>query len=111
LFWREQNIREAEAIADRSDNALDALSQIMDSDLSADQKHRLAESIADGSGITNPDDSEDDGNGDSGWSFDDILGGDLQETIVMIVVLLVVVAFAVNYASNIGRSAVSGGGN
>lgn len=100
LVWREQNIREAEAIAETSGNTMEALSEILASDeLTAEQKQKLAESIANQSGAGGGDDT----------GLGDLLGGDLQQTIVMIVVLLVVLGFAVNYASNIGQTAATGG--
>lgn len=104
LLWRQQNVREAEAIADDSRNTMEALSAIMATDgLTPEQKTHLAESI-----------------GEQGESDDETsrfpelpgmggLGGDLQSTILMIIVLLVIISFAVNFASNVGTSAAQGG--
>ena len=101
LTWRQQDVWEAQAIAEESRNSMEALKLILESEeLSPEAKERLAGDLGTG-GIG------DDDNG--GLGFGDLLGGDLQRTILMIVALLIVISFAVNYASNIGMSAAQGG--
>ena len=91
LLWREQNIREAEAIAEDSRNTMEALRAIMESEgLTPEQKQQLAESIA----AQGDNDDDESGRWPSLPGFDGIEG-----TLVTIIVVVFILAFVANYAS------------
>lgn len=90
LAWRQQNVREAEAIAQESENAKEALAQIVESDLDPDDKAELAEIFASQHGQ-----GDDDG---SRFPFELFGNGGMERTLVTIVVVVVVLGFVLNYA-------------
>lgn len=62
LYWREQDVRKAEAIADSSESYESAVSDIIDSDLPPDLKRDLINRSAD----VAEQDQDDDGDGEKG---------------------------------------------
>lgn len=94
LAWRQQNINEAEAIADQHESARDSLKAIVESDMDGDDKAELAEIFA--TQQANGDDEEETGPN----LLDRFLGnGGMEGTLVTIVVLVLVLGFVLNYAS------------
>lgn len=92
LAWREQDIREAEAMADNSQNIADAIKDIAESDLPPELQQELAEAAT---GAASPGG----GGGDDGFSWSDLWPGmpDLGiENIAIVMLVLVVVLMLVN---------------
>ena len=93
LYWREQEVNQAQAIANQEQEFSSALQSIMDSDLSPEAKRDMAESLVESQTAEN----EDGGGGgpDLPFSGDGDGGpfGSLQQTAI----LLVVLAFVFRY--------------
>ncbi len=88
LAWRQQNVREAEAIAEQSESASDALAEIVESDLDAEDKAELAE-------IFVTQNAEDEG---SRMPFELFGENGLERTLVTVIVVVIVLGFVLNYA-------------
>lgn len=101
--WREQKVREAEAIADQSESAMEALSSIIDSDLPDDLKAELADGFEGGS-PNGSDDSPADRVEGFFESLSESFGGTETTLILMIVVVFVLI-----YGLNSLNPAMRGG--
>jgi len=91
LVWREQDVRQARAIADQTKNYNEAITGVMESDLPPEVKRRLvveaSDAATDGGGGG-------DGGDDSGASPGGIIPQDPQTLIILIVVMALVLKFA-----------------
>lgn len=127
LAWNEQEARTAEALAeeagasaDQSANASDMLALLIESegDIPAELRNKLLEQFGenyDGGGGGDGGDDED--NSEGGFFADlfgegglDALGGSLQQTVILLVVVLVVLNWALARSSTIGMPTVAAGG-
>jgi hypothetical protein len=92
LAWRQQELETARSIADQQQGYTEAVTSIMDSDLSPEKKRNLVDSLISNSPSSgsNTGGGGGAGGGDGGGG---LLGNDIQTTIVLMVVL----AFALRY--------------
>ncbi|MDX1746810.1 MAG: hypothetical protein R3324_12795, partial [Halobacteriales archaeon] len=81
LAWRQQDLEQARAIASQQQDYSSALAAIMESDLSPEAKRELVVNLSERSS----------GNQDNSRSG--LLGGDVQTTIILLVVLVFVLKF------------------
>lgn len=94
LAWRQQELEQAKAIASQQQSYSGALAAVMDSDLSPKAKRELADSLVNNSPASS------DGSGGSGGSGGNgggsLLGGDMQTTIILVIVMVFVLKFALD---------------
>lgn len=135
LAWRQQDVRRAEAIAqkaqaeaDKQANATDALGELLDADdLSAKQIQQLAEefNVDEEPPSDDGDDPDDDPSDDSPSGLpkllDEILGGGdgsgglgalvggAQQTVILLVVVVLVLNYALNRSASAGATVNTGG--
>lgn len=83
VAWRQQDVWEAQAIADQQQTYADAFQSIMESDLDPAQKEELVDELRNSS----PASGQNSGGGGGG-----ILGNDLQTTLVLIVIVAIVLS-------------------
>jgi len=91
LAWRQQDLKQAEAIASQAKSYDSALAEIMDSDLSPQAKRELAQKLTD----TSPGAGGDNGSGGDG-DGGGLLPGGMQTTIVLLIVLVFGMKFALD---------------
>jgi polyhydroxyalkanoate synthesis regulator phasin len=90
LAWRQQDIERAKQIANQRQSRANALKQIATSQMSAESKKELMRDLVNQSG------SDSDGGDNSGADdpLSNLLGGDLQKTVILVLVL----AFTLKYS-------------
>ncbi|AGC65551.1 head protein [Haloarcula hispanica virus PH1] len=88
LAWRQQDLSQARAIADQQQDYTAAVESIMDSDLPPERKREMVDALNQNAPASGENKNGGNDGGDGG-----LLGGDLQTTLV----LLIVVAFALRY--------------
>lgn len=91
LYWREQDIRRVEAMADEAENYNDAMQSIIESDLPPELKRAMADSAAD---VTTSG-----GNGGGGFDIGDLIPVDISgitDDIGTMVIALVIVVLIMN---------------
>jgi len=97
LYWREQDVRTARALADQQQSFNDAIKHVMESDLPGDVKRELV--LEAGDAATGGGDG-DGGGGGSGGGGDGGGGGlipqDPQTLIVLVIVMALVLKFALD---------------
>jgi len=108
LVWRQQDLNQAEAIASQQQDYTSSVQSIMESDLPPERKREMLRALnenAPASGANN-------GGGDGGDGGDGgLLGGDIQGTLIKLLVVMMVVGFLLNYAGNsLPSIGVSAGG-
>lgn len=113
LYWREQDLRQARAIAEKAESdaneeetALTMLELLLSEegqDLPADLQRKMLE------GLANDGEEADEEDDDSGSGLPDLLGLDgasIQQTVILLVVVLVVLNWALARTSTIGMPTV-----
>lgn len=90
LGWRQQDVWRDQASADQSQAEAQTVEELLSSDLDVEDRVSLTEAALGA------------GSDDNGGLFEGLFGDDIQRTIVMGVVLLIIVVFVLNYAGNLG---------
>lgn len=102
-YWREQNIRKAEHLAETAESDQEALESLIDSDLPPEAKRDLIDQWVD-EGVSD--------SGDDDGPLDGLLDGLMDDVVTMVVVVMVVGAI-LNYAlsqTSVGPNPVNVGG-
>lgn len=97
--WREQNIRKAEAIAERSNNSVETLQQVLDSGLTDEQKAELLEGFDPSPGPGGGGSGSGSGSGDPVAGISNWLGetfGGTETTLILTIVMVFVLIYGLN---------------
>lgn len=100
LYWREQDVRKVESMADQAESWNDMTGDVIDSDLPPEVKQQIIEQLLNEAGGGG--DGDDDSAPNPLSFLDDLFpGGGVESTILMVVIVVVVLSWVLNKADGI----------